>query len=102
VAVPDQVRAELERNLSDFDMKQFYQCILRFGVTVDFAVVPSEYISTFEKKGLKKSDAEIGAYCEWRQIDVIVSDNRDFLRGLSPGHPFGVMSPQEFCEMFGL
>jgi len=34
VVVPDQVRAELERNLSDFDMKQFYQFLLRSGVTV--------------------------------------------------------------------
>jgi len=32
----------------------------------------------------------------------IVSDNRDFLRGLSAGHYFEVMSPQEFCEAFAL
>jgi predicted nucleic acid-binding protein len=102
VVVPDQVREELERNLSDFDMKQFYQFVLRFGIMVDFAAVPSDYIVAFEEKGLKKGDAEIGAYCEWRQIDVIVSDNRDFLRGLSAGQSFDVMSPQAFCEMFGL
>jgi hypothetical protein len=102
VIVPNQVRAELERNLSDFDMKQFYQFVLRFGVTIDFAEVPSSYVVAFEEKGLKKGDAEIGAFCEWRQVDMIVSDNRDFLAGLSAGHCFGVMSPQVFCEIFGL
>jgi hypothetical protein len=102
VIVPDQVRAELERNLSDFDMKQFYQFVLRFGVTIDFAEVPLRYIAAFEEKGLRKGDAEIGAFCEWRQVDVIISDNRDFLRGLSSGHLFRVMSPQAFCETFGL
>lgn len=102
IIVPDQVRAELERNLSDYDMKQFYQFVLRFGVRIDFSKVPSSYMALFEKKGLKKGDAEIGAFCEWRRIDVVVSDNRDFLKGLSAGHHFQVMSPKEFCETFGL
>lgn len=102
VTVPAQVRAELERNLSDYDMKRFYQFVLRFGVTMDFAEVPSSYIASFEAKGLKKGDAEIGAFCEWRRVDVVVSDNRDFLRGLSSKHCFEVMSPQEFCDAFGL
>ncbi len=64
VVISNQVRAELERNLSDFDMKQFYEFVLRSGVTVDFAQVPSVYIAAFEDKGLKKGDAEIGAFCE--------------------------------------
>lgn len=102
VLVPDQVREELERNLSDYDMKQFYQFMLRQGVTIDFAPVPLTFISIFEDKGLKKGDAEIGAYCEWRQVEVIVSDNRDFLRGLASGHYFEVMSPSLFCEKFEL
>ena len=102
VIIPDQIRAELERNLSDYDMKQFYQFVLRFDVKIDFAKVPSSYIITFEEKGLKKGDAEIGAFCEWRKIDIIVSDNRDFLRGLSPEHYFQVMSPMKFCDTFEL
>lgn len=102
VVVPDQVREELERNLSDYDMKKFYQFVLRFNVTVDFALVPTNFIALFEEKGLKKGDAEIGAYCEWRNIEVFVSHNRDFLRGLSPDHSFEVFSPQAFCELYGL
>jgi hypothetical protein len=55
VIVPDQVRAELERNFSDFDMKQFYQFVLRFGIVIDFAAVPADYIADFEVRGLKKA-----------------------------------------------
>lgn len=102
VIVPDQVREEVERNLSDQDRKQFYRFLLQNGVTIDFAPVPPDYIAAFEEKGLKKGDAEIGAFCEWRHIDVIVSDNRDFLRGLAPEHSFDVMSPQIFCQQFNL
>ncbi len=100
VVIPDQVRAELERNLAETDMNLFYYFVFAFGVTIDYAAVPTKLIVDFEESGLKKGDAEIGAFCEWRQIDVIVSDNRDFLRGLAPGHSFSVMSPKEFCERF--
>ena len=102
VVIPDQIREELERNLSDYDMKQFDQYVLRLGVTIDFASIPPTYISIFEARGLKKGDAEIGAYCEWRRVEIIVSDNRDFLQGLAPGYHFDVMSPQSFCAMFNL
>jgi len=71
------------------------------GVKIDFSEVPKDYISQFEKKGLKKGDAEIGAFCEWKRVNVIVSDNRDFLKGLSE-HYFEVMNPKEFCDNFGL
>ncbi len=100
--VPDQIRAEIERNLSDDDMKQFYYFLVQHGVTIDFAPIPEELIAAFERKGLKKGDAKIGAFCEWRQIDVIVSENRDFLRGLAPDHYFKVMSAEAFCQLLGL
>ena len=41
--------------------------------------------------GLKKGDAVIDGFAEWKNVDKIASDNRDFLRGLSAGHYFEVM-----------
>jgi predicted nucleic acid-binding protein len=102
IFIPDQVRAELERNLSDFDMKKFYQTVLRHGVQLDFERVPSTALATFKEKGLKKGDIEIGAFCEWRKIDILVSDNRDFLKALPPNQYFEVMSAEIFCERFDL
>ncbi|NJN80911.1 MAG: type II toxin-antitoxin system VapC family toxin [Caldilineaceae bacterium] len=98
VIIPDQVRAELERNLSGDDMRQFYRLLLRSRATVDFDKVPLHLIAVFEKMGLRKGDAEIGAFCEWRHIDVMVSYNRDFLRGISSGYSFAVKSPRESRE----
>lgn len=100
VILPDQVREELSRNLSNEDMKQFYRFVYEYDVRLDFERVPQEYISEFEQKGLKKGDAEIGAFCEWRGIDVFVSDNRHFLHALHGEHRFHVMSPQAFCEIW--
>ena len=103
VVIPDQVRAELEHNLSDDDMKRFYQLVLQFeNLKIDFELVPHSYIDLFHKKGLRKGDAEIGAFCEWRRVDIIISDNRDFLNALPSDRSFRVLSPEAFCEEFNL
>ncbi len=102
VIVPDQVRMELNRNLSKPMMKRFYHFTKQPNIQLSYDEVPEVYITMFEAKGLKKGDAVIGGFAEWKEIDTIVSDNRDFLRGLSAEHYFEVMSPQEFCEQFGL
>ncbi|OQY44375.1 MAG: hypothetical protein B6242_12835 [Anaerolineaceae bacterium 4572_78] len=102
VVVPGQVRKELNQNISPEDMNRFYDFVKQPYVQLSYKKVPDVYITMFESKGLKKGDAIIGAFAEWKNIDTIVSDNRDFLRGLSAGHYFEVMSPQEFCERFDL
>ncbi len=102
IVVTNQVRTELTRNLPDRYMKAFYELVNESGVQLNYEKAPDVYITVFESKGLKKGDAIIGAFAEWKSIDMIVSDNRDFLRGLSAVHYFEVMSPQEFCESFDL
>jgi len=102
VVVPNQVRKELENNLPKAHLKRFYQIVRRSNIQLNFEVVPTIYITTFKEKGLKKGDAIIGGFAEWQKVDTIISDNRDFLRGLAPEHYFEVMSPQEFCEAFEL
>ncbi|MDM8529482.1 hypothetical protein QUF58_14915 [Anaerolineales bacterium HSG24] len=102
IIVPNQVRVELTDNLPQSELKEFYQLVNESDVRLDYEQVPDVYITMFEAKGLKKGDAIISGFCEWQKVDKIVSDNRDFLRGLSTGHHFEVMSPQEFCEEFDL
>jgi predicted nucleic acid-binding protein len=102
VIVPNQVRKELSDNLSKESLKYFYQLALQPNVHLVYETVPEVFITMFESKGLKKGDAIIGGFCEWQKVDKMVSDNRDFLRGLSAGHNFEVMSPQKFCEEFSL
>ncbi len=102
VIVPNQIRVELEHNLSKQNLKKFYYFVNQFDVSLNYDQVPEIYITMFEAKGLKKGDAIIGGFGEWQKVDTIISNNRDFLRGLAPEHYFEVMSPQEFCEKFDL
>ena len=102
VLVPDQVRTELERNLSQRTMQRFYQFVAASQATIDYAPVAEERIAAFKQHGLKKGDAVIAAFCEQHAISIFISDNRDFLRTLAPSASFQIVSPSEFCAMFGL
>ena len=103
IIIPNQVRMELVRNLPDNYVEEFYKLVNESGTRLDYERVPDMYISRFKSKGLKKGDAVIGGFCEWRKVDTIISDNRDFLRGLATeGDYFKVISPQKFCDQFGL
>ncbi|OQY47400.1 MAG: hypothetical protein B6242_05145 [Anaerolineaceae bacterium 4572_78] len=102
IIVPNQVRTELHHNLSSRDLKYFYELVIKSNTQLNYDEVPDVYVTMFKSKGLKKGDAIIGGFAEWKNVDTIVSDNRDFLRCLSAGHYFEVMSPQEFCEKFNL
>lgn len=100
--VANQVRIELERNLPIPELQRFYQLLNDYGCDIDYEPVPEEYVLAFQEKGLKKGDAIIGAFCEWRNVDILVSHNRDFLRGLAPSHHFEVLSPLECCHRLNL
>ena len=68
----------------------------------DYEPVPSEHIIASFRKGLKKGDALIGGFCEWRNVSILISDNRHFLRELVAITSFKVMSPSEFCQTFDI
>ena len=103
VLIPDQIRAELERNLTIEDLKAFYKIAQKYdAIAVDFAEVPQTRIAKYQKIGLKKGDSEIAAFCEWRNVKIVVSDNRDFLKLMPKELPFEIMSPVAFCKKFDL
>lgn len=45
-------------------------------------------LDEFEQKGLKKGDAEIGAFCEWRKIDILSFRQSGFSKSLAAGSTF--------------
>ncbi len=98
--IPNQVRLELERNLSEVHMRRFYELLRSSGAVIDYEPVPELMIAEFEERGLRKGDAVIAAFCQHHAIALFISDNRDFLRTLAPTSPFQIIAPQAFCEMF--
>ena len=99
---PEQVRSELVRNFTPSDMRLVYRLVHFAGGIEDFRPPPRELCERYYKKGLRKGDMIIAAFCEWQHVDVIVSTNRDYLRGISGETPFQVLDPGRFCLDTGL
>ena len=84
--VPLQVIKELHLNLSESEMGDFYQLLSRFreGAELSWHAIPLERVTLYQQKGCRKGDAIIAASAEALAADLIVSNNRQFLKTLSP------------------
>lgn len=102
LTIPRLVALEVTRNLQSLNqVRLFYQIFQDFdNASIIDEPVPLEMVQLYGAKGLPlKADAFIGAFAEWKQVDVLLSDNRHFLRELeSPA--FSVHTPDEFWKIW--
>ncbi len=95
-----QVEREVRRNLNPLDLKEFYRIIRSAPSTrLDMQDPPQIYLDCYRQFGLKKGDAYIGAYCEWKQIELLISQNRDFLKAVNL-LPFRILDAETFCRIY--
>ena len=71
IVVSNQIRIELTNNLPKPILNEFYQLVQEASVELNYEKVPEIYITMFESMGLKKGDAIIGGFAEWKKIDKI-------------------------------
>jgi predicted nucleic-acid-binding protein len=99
VYVPLQVVIELQRNLTDDEMRGVWLALTRAKtVTWDYAPAPLELIMQWQQRGAKKGDAIIAAHLETADIRYFISENRHFLAEL-PALPFTVITSEQAIEL---
>jgi len=96
--IPYIVIEEVDRNLSKDIQKKFYQFI-RDHAEVVFELPPEEFLEKYRDEGLKDADSLIGAYCEFLNVDFLISENRHFLLNFHP-KAFKVLSASDFLKKF--
>jgi hypothetical protein len=95
-----QVERELHHNLNAEKLNDFYSLANKtHSLKIDFELPPDSYIQAYRRQGLKQGDAKIAAFCEWRNVDMFVSENRHFLDELS-GAPFKIVNSEKFCKIY--
>ncbi len=83
-------------------MKAFYR-LAHTNETMELTAMdpPDALVENYRRKGLKKGDALIGAFCEWQHISFFVSENRHFLVELNDS-PYEVVDAEALCQKFKL
>jgi predicted nucleic acid-binding protein len=84
VVIPRQLLKELNVNLTEDEMRDFYELINQHAevIEVSWQPAPAERVRFFESLGCRKGDAVIAAHAEALGVKVIVSENRQFLQTL--------------------
>lgn len=101
VYVPLQVLIELQRNLSNDEMRSVLLALTKARAVVwDYVPAPSELVMQWKQRGAKKGDAVIAAHLEASNIRYFVSENRHFLIELSK-LPFTVLTGKEAVDLLG-
>lgn len=82
LVVPLQVLRELNLNLTAEEMRDFYQLINQNPdwVELSWQTAPLARVSFYQALGCRKGDAVIAAHAEALNVDLIVTNNRQFLQ----------------------
>ena len=96
VLVPRQILRELQLNLSDDELREFFRLVslhpARIGI--DWGHAPTELVKKYEAGGWRRGDAVIAAHLEHLAVPSLVSENREFLKD-APGLPFRLLTAAE-------
>lgn len=97
VFVPDIIRDEVQHNLPHTLLGDFYRLIIHAPfVHVSLFDMPQHYVHQYRRLGLKQADATIAAFAAWQHVDLLLSENRHFLR--LQADRFSVLNAEQFLE----
>lgn len=82
VIIPLQVLKELNLNLTEDEISDFYHLVNQQPewMELSWAAAPAERVKFYEERGCRKGDAVIAAHAESLRVGSIVSENRQFLQ----------------------
>ena len=82
VVIPFQVLKELNLNLTEEEIDDFYRLINQQPewMELSWSAAPAERVKFYQERGCRKGDAVIAAHAESLSVGVIVSENRQFLQ----------------------
>ncbi len=89
---------EVRANLTPKNFQQFVSFINTFTTIDEDFLIPFEFGAKYEARGLKEADALIAAYTEWAGAEILVTENRHFLKH-HPSLPFKVLTAENCLNL---
>lgn len=102
VRVPRQVLLELRANLNSEKMNDLFRLWSTYPDRIDirWGRVRLALIEKYQRMGCKLGDAAVAAHVEDMGIEVLISENRDFLEEIR-GLPFRILSAEDALQELG-
>ncbi len=96
--IPRTIVEEVRIYLSPEDFATFIRAINSLTTIDEDFFVPFELGVKYETRGFKMADAFIAAYAEWVGADILVTENRHFLKH-NPELPFKVLTSDKCLKL---
>ena len=96
--IPRTIVDEVRRNLAHSEFREFFAFISELTAVDEDFLIPFELGVKYEIRGFKMADAFIAAYTEWTGADILVTENRHFLKH-NPGLPFKVLTADKCLKI---
>ena len=102
VVIPLQLIKELNVNLSEDETRDFYQLVNQHPEIIELSWEPApvDRIKFFQAKGCRKGDAVIAAHAEALKVEIIVSENRQFLQTIKD-LPIQIITSEDALARYG-
>ncbi|MBI3757932.1 MAG: type II toxin-antitoxin system VapC family toxin [Deltaproteobacteria bacterium] len=102
IHVPRQILLELRANLTKEEMGRLFRLVNRYPerIQIHWEKIEPTLIHKYQQVGCKLGDAAVAAHVETLGVEVLVSENRDFLAEIT-GLPFQVFSAEEIMRELG-
>ena len=102
VIIPRQVLAELQVNLAPEEYQRFWQLINAFPARMEISwdPGPTERINHYRGLGCRRGDAAVSALTEHVGAELLVTENREFLRNV-PTLPFRIVTSSAVLTELG-
>ena len=96
VVLPRQILQELQTNFSESEMSSLFRLLNRLPIPprIDWQKPAQETVTKYRNLGCKLGDAAVSAHLDELGVNVLVTENRDFLEELS-GLPFRRLKARE-------
>ncbi|MEO6165307.1 MAG: hypothetical protein ABIP88_14340 [Candidatus Binatia bacterium] len=96
VLLPRQILQELQANFSESEMSSLFRLLNRLPSPprIDWQKPAQETVAKYLNLGCKLGDAAVSAHLDELSVNVLVTENRDFLEELS-GLPFRRLKARE-------
>lgn len=98
IKIPRIILDELHQNMRKDELKSLYKLIRDKEVVIIEDKIPASTVDKY-KKQLHYEDAVTASYCEYFDVDILISENRHFLVNFHP-KAFRVLSASEFLKEF--
>ena len=99
IVLPRQILQELQANFSDSEMSSLFRLLNRLPIPpkIEWQKPAQETVAKYRNMGCKLGDAAVSAHIEELGVNILVTENRDFLEELS-GLPFRRLKAREVLD----